>query len=113
MNTNIATPTPMATPPTVDTATVTPTPVPTMDDGGLVDGVVENIEGGSQTNEKIQWLTLVIIGLTVVSLVLSIVNNKKQIERLEEEEGNTQSKLQELEFNLKKQMGNKYESLAE
>ena len=77
--------------------------------------VPEGGEGDAPENgqsEKIQWITLLILGLSVVSLVMNIISNKKQIERLSEDDKSTTKKLKELEANLRKQMGNKYESLG-
>jgi hypothetical protein len=76
--------------------------------------VPEGGEGDAPENgqsEKIQWITLLILGLSVVSLVMNIISNKKQIERLSEDDKSSTKKLKELEANLRKQMGNKYESL--
>lgn len=77
--------------------------------------VPEGGEGGEAPengqSEKIQWITLLILGLSVVSLVMNIISNKKQIEKLSEDDKSTTKKLKELEANLRKQMGNKYESL--
>lgn len=71
-------------------------------------------EGGETTSgvsEKVQWLTLFIVGLTVVSLVMNIVSNKKQMERLEKEDADVLKKLKEHDLNLKRALGKKYESL--
>ena len=57
-----------------------PTPEATPD---VTDNVLE--EGGQTqgVSEKVQWLTLFIVGLTVVSLVMNIISNKKQMERMQ------------------------------
>jgi hypothetical protein len=84
-------------------ATPTPTPTPESGDGGEV--------AEPEHNEKIQWITLLILGLSVVSLVMNIISNKKQIEKLSEDDKSSAKKLKELETNLRKAMGKKYEPL--
>jgi hypothetical protein len=91
-----------AVPPTPDTP---PTPPPTPEP-------IEGEEGnGEARSEKIQWITLLILGLSVVSLVMNIISNKKQIEKLSEDDKSSAKKLKELETNLRKAMGKKYEPL--
>jgi hypothetical protein len=51
------------------------------------------------------------VGLTVVSLVMNIVSNKKQLERLEKEDADVTKKIKEHDLNLKRALGKKYESL--
>lgn len=96
---------------TPPTPTPTPTPEPT------TPNVMDNelAEGGelNKVSEGVQWLTLFIVGLTVVSLVLNIINNKKQMEKLEKEDADVMKKLKEHDLNLKKALGKKYESLDE
>jgi hypothetical protein len=93
-----------------ETAAVqTPIPAATTVPEGAVDGL-EGIES-PEHNEKIQWITLLILGLSVVSLVMNIISNKKQIEKLSEDDKSSSKKLKELETNLRKVMGNKYEPL--
>ena len=98
------------TPPTPAPMT-TPTPEPTSPN--VTDSALE--EGGelSKVSEGVQWLTLFVVGLTVVSLVLNIINNKKQMEKLEKEDADVMKKLKEHDLNLKKALGKKYESLDE
>jgi hypothetical protein len=55
---------------------------------------------------------LFIVGLTVVSLVLNIISNKKHIDRLEKDDADVDKKLKEHDLNLKRALGKKYESLA-
>lgn len=90
-----------------------PTPAPEPTTPNVTDSALE--EGGelSKVSEGVQWLTLFIVGLTVVSLVLNIINNKKQMEKLEKEDADVMKKLKEHDLNLKKALGKKYESLDE
>jgi len=66
-----------------------------------------------EKSEKIQWITLLILGLSITSLVMSIINSKKQIENLEKGDTLRDKDIKELKFNLKKLMGNKYEAIDE
>jgi hypothetical protein len=66
-----------------------------------------------EKSEKIQWITLLILGLSITSLVMSIVNSKKQIENLEKGDKGRDNEIKELKLNLKKLMGNKYETIDE
>lgn len=95
------------TPPTA-TPEVTPTPsaIDTTDNA-----LAEGGETTTGVSEKVQWLTLFIVGLTVVSLVMNIISNKKQMERLEKEDADVTKKLKEHDLNLKRALGKKYESL--
>jgi hypothetical protein len=43
---------------------------------------------------------------------MSIVSNRKQIQKLDKDDSDMNKKLNELETNLRKQMGDKYEELA-
>jgi hypothetical protein len=96
----------------VPSVTPQPTPTPTPNTPNVVDNALE--EGGElKVSEKVQWLTLFIVGLTVVSLVLNIINNKKQMDKLEKEDADVTKKLKEHDLNLKKALGKKYESLDE
>lgn len=97
------------------TPSATPTPqATTTPNTDPIDSVRELEEGGETkgVSEDIQWLTLLIVGLTVVSLIMNIVNNKKQIEKLEGEDSDVQKKLKEHDINLKRALGKKYEPLG-
>jgi hypothetical protein len=99
----------------VDMANISPSPNavnPSAPETNTVEGTLEN--GGetfSGVSEKVQWMTLFIVGLTVVSLVMNIINNKKQLERLDKEDEDFGKKIKEHDLNLRKALGNKYESL--
>lgn len=54
------------------------------------------------------WLSLLLLGLTTASLIYSIVYYRKQIQAMESEEGTLQQKITVLESNLKKVMGGSY-----
>ena len=93
----------------VPPTTIEPTPVPT-----ATPTESTMAEGGErpELSPKIHWLTLFIVGLTVVSLVLNIISNKKHIDRLEKDDADVDKKLKEHDLNLKRALGKKYESLA-
>ena len=96
------------TPPTTQSA---PTPTPDATPNTMDNALEEGGEMASGVSEKVQWLTLFIVGLTVVSLVMNIVSNKKQLERLEKEDADVTKKIKEHDLNLKRALGKKYESL--
>jgi hypothetical protein len=59
-----------------------------------------------------QWVAIGIIGLTIVSLVMNIYYNRKAMLKLDKDDADARRDINELKLNLKKQMGDKYESLA-
>ena len=93
--------------------------IPNVDNNApsVVDGQVN----GSQTPEvdtleentamdKTQWLTIFLLGLTVVSLVMNIVSSRKQILMLDRDDKTMKKDIDEVKSNVKKLMGDKYES---
>jgi hypothetical protein len=90
----------------------TPTPSQGMAEGGSTDNnTIDTLEENTAM-DRTQWLTIFLIGLTIVSLVMSIVSSRKQIQKLDKDDSDMNKKLNELETNLRKQMGDKYEELA-
>jgi hypothetical protein len=59
-----------------------------------------------------QWVAIGIIGLTIVSLVMNIYYNRKAMLKLDKDDADARRDINELKLNVKKQMGDKYESLA-
>jgi hypothetical protein len=97
---------------TQSTASVTPTPnTPPLNIP--VENSADTEIQDEEKSEKIQWITLLILGLSITSLVMSIINSKKQIENLEKGDKGRDNEIKELKFNLKKLMGNKYETIDE
>jgi hypothetical protein len=104
---------PIVNVPNVDAQTPTPTPTPPpttqMAEGGESPdtSLTENTQ-----MDKTQWLTIFLIGLTVVSLIMNIINSRKQIQQLSKDDTDIRRKLDELEMNTKKILKEKYEPLA-
>lgn len=59
-----------------------------------------------------QWVAIGIISLTIVSLVMQIYTNRKAMLKLDKDDADMRRDINELKLNVKKQMGEKYESLA-
>jgi beta-lactamase regulating signal transducer with metallopeptidase domain len=104
---------PLVNVPNVDAQTPTPTstPPPTtqMAEGGESPDTTLN---ENTQMDKTQWLTIFLIGLTVVSLIMNIINSRKQIQQLSKDDTDIRRKLDELEMNTKKILKDKYEPLA-
>ncbi len=69
---------------------------------------------GQPPSTGIDWpqiVTIAIISLTFVSLVFQIVVNKKQHDQMGKDETTVKKDINELRYNLKKAMGDKYESI--
>jgi hypothetical protein len=98
--------------PNVEAPNPAPIPQQGMAEGGTTsDNTIDTLEENTAM-DKTQWLTIFLIGLTIVSLVMSIVSNRKQIQKLDKDDSDMNKKMNELETNLRKQMGDKYEELA-
>lgn len=63
-------------------------------------------------DEPIEWLGIALIGLAIVSMVAKLFVMRKQLRQMESDDKKINTVLNEVKFNLKKQMGNKYESLS-
>tara|TARA_R110000868_G_scaffold4085_6_gene24899 strand:- start:2280 stop:2636 length:357 start_codon:yes stop_codon:yes gene_type:complete len=100
---------PLVNVPNVDAQTPTPPPITQMAEGGESPDttLTENTQ-----MDKTQWLTIFLIGLTVVSLIMNIINSRKQIQQLSKDDTDIRRKLDELEMNTKKILKEKYEPLA-
>jgi hypothetical protein len=58
-----------------------------------------------------QWIAIGIISLTIVSLVMQIYTNRKTMLKLDKDDADMRKDINEIKMNVKKQMGDKYESL--
>ena len=58
-----------------------------------------------------QWIAIGIIGLTLTSLIMQILTNRKTMLKLDKDDADMRKDINELKMNLKKQMGDKYESM--
>ena len=97
--------------PNVETPNPAPIPQSGMAEGGETNNSIDTLEENTAM-DRTQWLTIFLIGLTIVSLVMSIVSSRKQIQKLDKDDSDMNKKLNELETNVRKQMGDKYEELA-
>lgn len=59
-----------------------------------------------------QWVGIGLISLTIVSLILQISLNRKQHMQLGKDDSKFGNDIKELKFNLKNQMGDKYQEMA-
>ena len=95
---------------------IPPSPVPSateMAQGGSTP------EGGEEAPETKndgshdwgQWIAIGIISLTIVSLVMQIYTNRKTMLKLDKDDADMRKDINELKMNVKKQMGDKYESM--
>ena len=91
-----------------------PNPTPTPPSEGMASGGISDVNTLEENTamDKTQWLTIFLIGLTIISLTMSIVSSRKQIQKLDKDDSDMNKKMNELETNLRKQMGDKYEELA-
>lgn len=96
---------------------IPPTPVPSASEmatggdtnGGNGDEAPETKNDGS--HDWGQWIAIGIISLTIVSLVMQIYTNRKTMLKLDKDDADMRKDINELKMNVKKQMGNKYESM--
>lgn len=90
---------------------------PVMAQGGGVADVAtpKMVEGGDITSVENSWGTAIAIGLvslTLVSLILQISVHRKNLKKVDADDESLQKDVRELKLNVKKQMGEKYETLA-
>jgi len=94
---------------------IPPTPVPSvteMAEGGTSEGgdqAPETKNDGSQ--DWGQWIAIGIIGLTLTSLIMQILTNRKTMLKLDKDDADMRKDINEIKMNVKKTMGDKYESL--
>ena len=92
----------------------TPTPVPSATEMAQSGGTEAN-EAPETTNDGShdwgQWVAIGIISLTIVSLIMQIYTNRKTMLKLDKDDADMRKDINELKMNVKKQMGDKYESV--
>jgi hypothetical protein len=112
----------------------TPAPAPQMAQGGVAQTAVQNApytaphaattvsnmaEGGEtgdsesgNKNEWGQWIAIGLISLTLVSLIMQIAVHRKSMTKIDTDDETVRKDIKELKMNLKRQMGEKYETLG-
>lgn len=96
---------------------IPPTPVPSTTE--MAQPQPELAQGGETAPETTndgskdwgQWVAIGIISLTIVSLIMNIYTNRKTMLKLDKEDADMRKDINEIKMNVKKQMGNKYESM--
>ena len=113
-----STATPAAAAPTAPVAPTAPAaPVaPVMAHGGSVhDAAPQMVEGGdvaSIENSWGTWIAIALVSLTFVGLILQIAVHRKNLKKVDADDEALLKDVRELKLNVKKQMGEKYETLA-
>jgi hypothetical protein len=93
----------------VSTSTPAPAPAPVAETPAPAPA--ESFEdGGSVSNEKIQWVAIGIFALTMIALGYKAMYYNKAIRNLGSINNNTTNKLKELEKNIRAVRGDKYEA---
>jgi type VI protein secretion system component VasK len=83
--------------------------------GSVADAAPKMVEGGDVSSIETNWGTWIAIGLvslTLVSLILQIAVHRKNLKKVDADDEALQKDVRELKMNVKKQMGEKYETLA-
>jgi hypothetical protein len=96
-------------------STSTPAPAPALAPAPVAEtpapAPAESFEdGGSVSNEKIQWVAIGIFALTMIALGYKAMYYNKAIRNLGSINNNTTNKLKELEKNIRAVRGDKYEA---
>ena len=110
--------TPAAAAPAAPSAPVAPAApaAPQMAQGGSVaDAAPQMVEGGDVSSIENSWGTWIAIGLvslTLVALILQIAVHRKNLKKVDADDEALLKDVRELKMNVKKQMGEKYETLA-
>jgi hypothetical protein len=95
----------------VSTSTPAPAPAPVVETPTPAPAPAESFEdGGSVSNEKIQWVAIGIFALTMIALGYKAMYYNKAIRNLGSINNNTTNKLKELEKNIRAVRGDKYEA---
>jgi hypothetical protein len=95
----------------VSTSTPAPAPAPAPVAETPAPAPAESFEdGGSVSNEKIQWVAIGIFALTMIALGYKAMYYNKAIRNLGSINNNTTNKLKELEKNIRAVRGDKYEA---
>lgn len=98
-----------------EVSTSTPAPAPALAPAPVAEtpapAPAESFEdGGSVSNEKIQWVAIGIFALTMIALGYKAMYYNKAIRNLGSINNNTTNKLKELEKNIRAVRGDKYEA---
>jgi hypothetical protein len=95
----------------VSTSTPAPAPAPAPVAETPAPAPAESFEdGGSVSNDKIQWVAIGIFTLTMIALGYKAMYYNKAIRNLGSINNNTTNKLKELEKNIRAVRGDKYEA---
>ena len=95
----------------VSTSTPAPAPAPAPVAETPAPAPAESFEdGGSVSNDKIQWVAIGIFTLTMIALGYKALYYNKAIRNLGSINNNTTNKLKELEKNIRAVRGDKYEA---
>ena len=95
----------------VSTSTPAPAPAPAPVAETPAPAPAESFEdGGSVSNDKIQWVAIGIFALTMIALGYKAMYYNKAIRNLGSINNNTTNKLKELEKNIRAVRGDKYEA---
>jgi hypothetical protein len=95
----------------VSTSTPAPAPAPVVETPTPAPAPAESFEdGGSVSNDKIQWVAIGIFALTMIALGYKAMYYNKAIRNLGSINNNTTNKLKELEKNIRAVRGDKYEA---
>ena len=115
---------------TAPAGTPAPAPAPQMAQGGVAQTApytaphtattVSNMAEGGETgdsesgnkNEWGQWIAIGLISLTLVSLIMQIAVHRKSMTKIDTDDETVRKDIKELKMNLKRQMGEKYETLG-
>lgn len=88
-----------------------PAPAPVAETPAPAPAPAESFEdGGSVSNDKIQWVAIGIFTLTMIALGYKALYYNKAIRNLGSINNNTTNKLKELEKNIRAVRGDKYEA---
>ena len=93
-------------------AATSPTTAPVVDTTPSTPITTTLESGGSFNTDKIQWVAIGIFSLTMIALVYKAVYYKKAISFLNNDNKSTQTKLKELEQNVRAIRKDKYEQLS-
>lgn len=85
-------------------------PQVTMSAAEMAEGGETN-SGSEHKTEWGQWIAIGLISLTLVSLILQIAVHRRNLKKVDADDEALRKDVRELKMNLKKSMGEKYETL--
>jgi hypothetical protein len=83
--------------------------------GSVAEAAPQIVEGGdiqSVENSWGTWIAIGLVSLTLVALILQIAVHRKNLKKVDADDEAILKDVRELKMNVKKQMGEKYETLA-